>query len=65
MCWGIFCGLKNYIETLQLPYPDRIHIDCLDVKNAVEKINEGINEPDSLYHSERHKHENDLHTLLK
>ncbi|MCJ2163634.1 MULTISPECIES: hypothetical protein [unclassified Pseudodesulfovibrio] len=65
MCWGIFCGLKKHIKTLQPPYPNKIPIDCLDLKYAVEKINESINIPESVYYPERHKYENDLDGLLK
>lgn len=65
MNWGIYCGLHKYIKTISAPYPKKIYIDCLDMKRAIEAINESINSPDSDYSEERDKYVNDLHTLLE
>ncbi|WP_207263255.1 hypothetical protein [Desulfovibrio sp. Huiquan2017] len=64
MCWGIFCGIKQHIKSLQLPYPNIMHIDELDIGYAVEKINESINCIESVYYKERGEHINDLQTLI-
>ncbi|XXJ18189.1 hypothetical protein ACR42D_01260 [Desulfovibrio caledoniensis] len=65
MCWGIFCGIKQYIKFLEEPYPCKISINKIDIGYAIYKINESIYSSDSVYWSERHKYENDLHTLYE
>lgn len=65
MCWGIFCGIKQYIIFLEEPYPYKININSMDIGYAIYKINESIYSRDSVYWPERHKYENDLHTLYE
>ena len=62
MCWGIVCGLKKRVKTLQQPYPETISLDCLDMEYCIEKIEESLRLPEW---QELGPPENDLHTLLK